>query len=172
MTVEILVLAFGAIVAAGLLIFILQPIWESSIFVGKTIPLREDDLDELYARRDAIYQALKDLQMDHAVGKISDEDYKEFSLRLKHQAADILRKIDEFPRKEASIMEQLEQRIAQLRQEVPVTAPSSSPLPAAVAIPSQSPAVGKRPRFCTQCGAPLRSNDRFCSQCGAPVRRL
>jgi len=170
-TVEILALAFGAVVAAGLLIFILQPIWESSVFVGNTVPLPDDDLDELYAQRDAIYEALKELKMDYETGKISEEDYRQFSTKLKRQAADILRKIDEFPTMEAGIIQQLEQRIAEIRQSLPQMQTVPSPMSAAATVSLSSQDASSGPRFCTQCGAPLRPGDRFCSQCGAPVQR-
>ncbi len=168
---EILIIAFGILVAAGLFVFILQPIWEGAAIIGEEeIPLPVDDLDELYAKRDAIYEAIKELELDYQVGKLSEEDYKRFSARLKREAAEILRRIDEFPKRQAQIRARLEARIQALKQGL-----SGAPAPVAVSPASPVPSVAsshvEAPKFCTQCGAPLRPTDRFCSQCGAPVRR-
>ncbi|NPA90505.1 MAG: zinc-ribbon domain-containing protein [Chloroflexi bacterium] len=163
---EILIIAFGILVAAGLFIFIIQPIWEGSALLAKEdIPLPVDDLDELYAKRDAIYEAIKELELDYQVGKLSEEDYKRFSADLKRQAAEILKRIDEFPKQQAHIRRYLEAQIQTIR--AAMGAPVTQPVLARVPITGRE---GKTPpKFCTQCGAPLRPTDRFCSQCGARV---
>lgn len=169
---ELLIIVFGLLVAAALFIFILQPIWEGRAVVGEEdIPLPVEDLDELYAKRDAIYEAIKELELDYQVGKLSEEDYKRFSARLKREAAEILRRIDEYPKRQAHIRERLEARVQELKAALGGASPAR-PAPAFATEPAvAATAETAGPKFCTQCGAPLRPTDRFCSQCGAPVQR-
>ena len=42
----------------------------------------EDPMMELLARRDSIYQAIKELQFDYEVGKVSEADYQAFDAQL------------------------------------------------------------------------------------------
>lgn len=119
-------------------------------------------LAELYARRDALYQALRDAKFDLEIGKLSTEDYEQQSARLKHQAADVLRRIDQLeatlvtPELDASI----EKRVAERRHE-PQELKRSTPR----ADTPMRAAAG----FCTQCGAALVPGDRFCGKCGQPA---
>jgi len=60
--------------------------------------------------------------------------------------------------------------------------PTPVPLPAHIepapvtqktpeAPPMAKPTVGYTPKFCLQCGKPLRAGSKFCLECGAPTRR-
>ena len=53
-----------------------------------------ESLDELLGQRDAAMQALRELNFDHRVGKISDADFAVFDANLKHEAAETLRALD------------------------------------------------------------------------------
>jgi hypothetical protein len=51
-------------------------------------------LDELVARRDAIYAALKDVEFDQETGKLASEDYQLVRTRYMAEAAQVLRQLD------------------------------------------------------------------------------
>lgn len=165
---EILVLIFAILLAAGVLLFVLEPVWRA------TFPPTEEEtgeymdvLADLYARRDALYASIKELEFDHRVGKIGAEDYERFSARLKQEAADVLRQIEEVKAAQRSVRERLEAQVRAMMG--PTRAPKPAPAGTATAGPAAT--VAGEPRYCTQCGHPLVSGARFCSQCGAPVRR-
>lgn len=120
-------------------------------------------LADLYAQRDMLYQALRDAKFDLETGKLSEEDFARQSTRLKHQAAEVLRRIDQLEQQliPPALDERIEDLVAERRQQ-PQALKRSLPratTPAATA------------GFCTQCGAPLAANDRFCGKCGQPIRR-
>ena len=77
----------------------------------------EDPLVELTARRDSVYQALRELRFDHQVGKVSEADYKVFDAQLKGQAVAVLKEIDGLKKAEAdpNLDAQIEAEIAALR---------------------------------------------------------
>ncbi len=165
---EILVLLFAVLLAAGVLLFVLEPVWRA------TLPPEEEEtaehidvLADLYARRDALYASIKELEFDHRVGKIGAEDYERFSARLKQEAADVLRQIEEAKAAQQSVRERLEARVRAMAG----LSPTPEPAPAGATATGPAAAAAGEPRYCTQCGQPLVPGARFCSQCGAPVRR-
>ena len=79
-------------VLGGLVVFVTGPLRRlgegpSSVAAGST-------LDELEAAREAKYRELRDAELDHSTGKLSDEDYAELDRSLRAEAIEILRSID------------------------------------------------------------------------------
>lgn len=76
-----------------------------------TVPLRrprregggegsgEEDprIAELEARKEAKYREIRDAEMDHAAGKLSDEDFRRQDAELRREAIEILKEIDRLP---------------------------------------------------------------------------
>jgi hypothetical protein len=52
------------------------------------------DVAELEAARDAKYREIRDAQLDHETGKMSDEDFRAVDTALRAEAVDILRDLD------------------------------------------------------------------------------
>ena len=77
------VLIGGVLLAAGVMLFILEP-----VFSGKGAPLYDgdDDYDEGAARRRVALTALRDLEYDRATGKLDEEDYGRLRTELSHEA--------------------------------------------------------------------------------------
>jgi hypothetical protein len=52
------------------------------------------DRAELEAARDAKYREIRDLELDHRTGKLSEEDYRAIDQTLRAEAIEILRALD------------------------------------------------------------------------------
>ena len=50
---------------------------------------------DLEAARDAKYAEIRDLEMDHRTGKLSDEDWRALDRDLRAEAVDILHELDQ-----------------------------------------------------------------------------
>ncbi|CAB4919152.1 unannotated protein [freshwater metagenome] len=50
---------------------------------------------DLEAARDAKYREIRDLEMDHRTGKLSDEDWRQLDRGLRAEAVDLLHRLDE-----------------------------------------------------------------------------
>jgi hypothetical protein len=76
-------------VVAGLVLFISAPLRRAS-------PPAEEPVGvaELEAAREAKYRELRDAELDHRTGKLSDEDYAELDTALRAEAIEILRGLD------------------------------------------------------------------------------
>jgi hypothetical protein len=51
--------------------------------------------EELEAAKEAKYRELRDAELDHRTGKLSDEDWNALDTQLRAEAVDILRSLDE-----------------------------------------------------------------------------
>lgn len=51
-------------------------------------------LDELLLKKDATYSAIKELEFDHAVGNLSEQDYRDLARRYEDKAVALLKEID------------------------------------------------------------------------------
>ena len=103
----------------------------------------------LHERKEQLYSSIKELEFDHSVGKLSDDEYRRQRGALEDQAVAILRELDQpngYPTSEQRVA-RIERDIAEMR--------------------SRGDRPGTPASFCTACGAPGAASHRFCSQCGA-----
>ena len=86
---EVLIaLAIVAIVA----IFVSAPLRRSEPVEGEG---EDPVLADLEARKQAKYREIRDTELDHAQGKLSDEEYTRQDAELRREAIEILRRLDE-----------------------------------------------------------------------------
>jgi hypothetical protein len=63
---------------------------------GRRSQVTYDELAELEAARDAKYREIRDAELDHQTGKLSDADYEALERTLRAEAVEILRAIDRY----------------------------------------------------------------------------
>jgi hypothetical protein len=135
-------------------------------------------VDELIARRDAIYAALKDAEFDRETGKLAEEDYQFIRTRYMAEAAQVLRQIDRLaPEAEAALDAEIESAVAQLRSDDEGDAPGDGYSPDLVetveaevaSLVKHTAAAGKHALACPDCGQPYQPGDVFCAACGASL---
>ena len=165
------------------------------LFNPNNVPFFElSDLDDhnyssLLAERDRVLLALEELDFDHSMGKIPEEDYPAQRAVLLQYGADILRKLDEFSVSgkqavaEKAVVESAEARLESTLSKKQAARPAPAAVGAAVnggegADDDLEVLIASRRRgrnvksagFCPQCGGPLQKSDRFCPKCGATVK--
>lgn len=100
--------AFGVgpailVLAAGALISVIALVWASLRTLGGDAPLAEglataaamrEKGSHVAERKQRVLRALKDLELEHSVGKIDDDDFAQMSARYRAQAKAILREMD------------------------------------------------------------------------------
>jgi hypothetical protein len=58
------------------------------------MPAADPRLADLEARKEAKYGEIRDAELDHAAGKLSDEDYRRQDAELRSEAVEILDQLD------------------------------------------------------------------------------
>jgi ribosomal protein L40E len=113
--------------------------------------------DKLLALR-----AIKELEFDRAMGKLSDEDFKEMSGRLRAKAARLMRQLDAGIGYRDQIERDLAKKIADARPAEPERRSAT-----ALAEPRSAKALAER--VCASCNAANDDDARFCKSCGAKL---
>lgn len=54
----------------------------------------DDDIAELAARKEAKYREIRDAELDHRMGKLSDADWRRVDRELRAEAIEILKRLD------------------------------------------------------------------------------
>jgi hypothetical protein len=160
-----LTVSVAALISLLAIYFAVSPLLKAG---RASLVVEDDKLVELLGRKDAVLQAIKDLEFDYRVGKISQEDYERIDQRLRRQAIGLLQQIEKVAPASASLDEQLESIIAQFRQTSRAATPVTNGVPTSTPSAAQSP-VGQSARFCTQCGKPVEAGHKFCAYCGTAV---
>jgi hypothetical protein len=138
----------GMALLVGVAFFVLQPFLEQRTLREK----RVTEAEALLAERESLLIALRDLDFDHATGKITTEDYTPQRAELMARGVAVLKRLDALGASApASFDEEIEQAIARRR--------------------ARRAAGDREPggATCAECGAALEAGDRFCSSCGARV---
>ncbi len=124
--------------------FITRPLIEQKVVCG----IEEDHrLSTLQAERDHVLDALQELDMDHAMGKVLLDDYQMQRGALLSRGANILKTID--------------------GQDVAVDESSREKGLKASLRCDQIELSGE---ICGACGEPVFKSDRFCSSCGKSLK--
>jgi hypothetical protein len=154
-----------------------------SIFVGvflympflerraRRVTEEEHETSALLAERERVVNSLQELEFDHSLGKVPEEDYPAQRATLLQKGADVLRKLDELaPLKAENEQDaRIERAIAARRkngtgqhQKNSVTDDDIESLISARRTGRKEKAAG----FCPNCGKPVMASDKFCPACG------
>ena len=143
-------LFFVALVLVGVLAYIAAPLFAvTRAVVAPAARVNESLLIE----RDAAYAALRDLDFDFQLGKLSERDYHALRERAKANAAQILQQLDAQTKDnghrtldsgpQTADADDIERAVAQVRA-----------------------ARQKADAHCGNCGKPYHAGDQFCARCG------
>lgn len=132
--------------------------------VSASLPA-EHQRSTLLAERDRLLTALQELEFDHNLGKVPEEDYPEQRAALVKSTAEVLRQLDATPAVSAPAGEP-----AASQEMAPQPAVADVVLEALIAAHRRArPLDGKAAGFCSKCGKPATRSDKFCSRCGTAL---
>ncbi len=169
-------------------LFISRPFFEQKEVVqGGEMDSLDHQRSALLAERDRILNALQELDFDHALGKIPEEDYPNQRARLLQGGADVLRQLDALQEEGAGddVEARLEAAIAARRADAKSGAAVHELGPETPGGLPQAPGLDdelevmlanrrrarqeKAAGFCPQCGRATQKSDLFCPKCGASL---
>lgn len=156
-------LAIALLLSLAALGWVLWPLFSARVAPYHT---ENEEMLELIFRKDASLAAIKDLEFDYQVGKISEEDYQRFDARLRRQAIGYMQQIEKLSPEIANLEDALEAEIARQRRTSQRRTQPTLQVPAA----QEQAAVSVR--FCTNCGEALSPTHKFCANCGTPVASM
>ena len=102
-------------------------------------------------------RAIKELEFDKAMGKLSESDWHEMSTRLRIRAAGLMRQLDAG----AGYREQIERDVTKRLR----TASATSTTSVSATLTDATEGI-TRGNFCTECGTGNEGDAKFCKNCG------
>ena len=107
-----------------------------------------------------VLRAIKELEFDRAMGKVSDADFKKMAGRLRAQALGLMKQLDvEIPEYRDVIEEELARRLG---------GDASEAIEREVAGAANT-GIEFVDLMCDDCGTQNESDARFCKECGSPL---
>jgi hypothetical protein len=179
----------GSILLGLALLLVVAFVVARPLLAGSRFREREPGaIDHLLFERERLLAQLRDLDFDHATGKIGAGDHAAQRAQLVAQGVAILKQLDAAApgagvagdAQPGSSPDGVEAAVARaragMRQAPPVAAAGSDDaLEALIAQRRQTPAApatdARLALACHQCGAAVNANDRFCPKCGAVQTR-
>jgi parvulin-like peptidyl-prolyl isomerase len=170
---EIFAILIGVVILAALGFYISRPLVQSR----RTATSDGADALSLEMQRESLYTQIKELDLDHATGKVNDEDYARLRADLVAQAAAVLKQLDGVvqqpsPAAVPAAQDDLEALIAARRKARSTSAPKAvdGDVEAAIAARRKTANPAASELTCPQCGKPIGSDDAFCAKCGAALQ--
>ena len=108
-----------------------------------------------------VLRAIKELEFDRGMGKVSDKDFAEMSARLRLRAGRIMRDLEAGSLYRAQIEREVAQRLAKSGSAPRNPANSAEDTPPVGRVPRSGPAA------CASCETQNDPDARFCKSCGA-----
>ncbi|HVH41900.1 MAG TPA: zinc ribbon domain-containing protein [Labilithrix sp.] len=162
------------VLAAGLLLGVIALLWSSLRILSGDVALAPEiealdmaaqGVDALSSRKKMLLRALKDLESEHAIGKMEDEDYEQISLTYRAELKTVLKRIDETlapHRSKAEEVARAHLRKVGLTDIEPSTENSEVETPVAgESEPSRVP--------CPKCGESNEADAKFCKECATKL---
>ena len=179
-------IGLGLLVAGMVTVFVTWPWWAPRVGLGLRFervegPNPDAQVKALTISYGNILAATRDLDFDHAVGKVNHEDYASLRSALLVGAAEVVAQLDERPVIETEIDEPNKVELVVIGQPAGAAdcpyglATSSESSTACVSCGWMSHAGSvyctncgrKLDRLCPGCGQTIDASDRFCAGCGS-----
>ena len=162
------------LLALGVLAFMFSPMLAGPSRRFRVSPSAWSRQDELLKKKDFIYSAIRELNIDYNMGKLSPEDHKALRKEYMQEASDVLDALERNEATELSVEEQIEQAVADIRRDQgPVSsAPVKEVTGTVVENEAKSDnAAAYSAAACRNCGTFNEQSANFCIECGQSLKR-
>jgi hypothetical protein len=164
------------VLASGALLGTIALLWASVRTLSGDAPLpvdlealaaRRHGVDDLADQKNRVLRALKDLESEHALGKIDDADYGALVVRYRDDAKTVMRQMD----LEVAPLREEAERIARdyLERESNTRGGVRSASSVAPPDAGRTPLLDARPK-CASCHTSNDPDAAFCKKCGSVMR--
>jgi len=82
------------LIAVGVLLFVFTPLLATRDLITQTTQ-RENRRRQMREESERVYEAIRELDFDHRMGKIEEEDYKDMRSRYQAQAIELMKALDQ-----------------------------------------------------------------------------
>jgi hypothetical protein len=165
------------VLAASALIGAIALLWASVRTLSGDAPLPEGlvegaiavrGVDALSEEKGRILRSLKDVEGEHALGKMDDADHEALVAQYRNEAKAVMRELDRL----ASPGREKAERVAHDYLKRGGLLPQAQPSSPGLVVEPAEPAAGEPARrSCPSCSASNEADATFCKACGAPMAK-
>ncbi len=134
---------------------------------------RAEKAKDLGSRKDSLLTAIKDIEFDYGLGKLSREDFEELHGKYRAEAAGLLKEIDSLgagePADGGGVDGELEKEIRAERSKFAFSYDEDEELEKEILRAREVSWNDSPARYCPKCGSGSGAEDLFCSKCGAKL---
>lgn len=168
------------IISAAVAIYIALPFFLKRGSQGNDAPVilevesGEHEIEKLKSldnQKETLYSAIRDIDFDYELGKLSKEDFIELKNNYKLEAAGVLKEIDQIQNQGGTKTPdcELEQEILSYRKRKPDSYSDDKKIQEGISSFTSASNKTNTDHKCTECGSEYSSGDLFCSKCGASL---
>lgn len=88
-----MIIAAFILIAVGVLLYIFTPLFATRDTITQTTQ-RENRRRQMREESERVYEAIRELDFDHRMGKIEEEDYQDMRNRYQAQAVELMKSLD------------------------------------------------------------------------------
>lgn len=147
---------FIAIIFLAAFYYLAQPFLTSKR-IEKFAFQSPDQKEDLLLKKNEIISCIKDIEFDHQLKKISDEDFKQLYQETFNEGTEILRNLDKI------------QDLAPLKDKEPILTKPDPNGKKEIKREEQETENRKKKEFCPHCGESLVVEANFCAYCGTQI---
>jgi hypothetical protein len=141
----------------GAFTFVLTPLFREEDRRDELGPKRSDLLEELKTKKEAAYAAIREMEFDYNMGKLTEEDFAILKRQYLEEAAGYMKEMDALAEGSDVFSASEGIRAAEENQDEKVAGRAERPTP-------------EKDAYCTSCGKKAASKNRFCTGCGASLK--
>lgn len=129
-------------------------------------------LEALQGRKESLYSAIRDIDLDYGLGKLTVEDYEELRQKYRFEAASVLKEIDAITQGSGELDAVIEDEIQKARG---VSSRNSEEDEIEMEVlraraPARAEFSARTKLICPKCGHESLQHDLFCSKCGVKLK--
>ena len=161
------------LLALGVAAFLISPLLDRQIswFGGRP------ELEDLNRQKDFLYSALRELNIDHKMGKLSDQDHEQLQSEYMQEASDVLDQLERASNGKHNVGDRVEQAVLEIRrkrsapgpkdEEKPPVGPEMTSIEEAASGDLDTVSSATEDSLaCGACGRQNESGANFCIECG------
>lgn len=142
----------------GACYWIINPLLREDVRQDGFTPKPEDVLEELKSKKNGAYAAIKELEFDLSMGKLTEEDFQILKRQYTQEAVGYMTEMDKLESSLAALSKTVAE-VSEKENEEGVTV---------IRNPKSTPT---KHIYCTYCGARAAIESRFCSVCGTNLSK-
>jgi len=140
----------------GAFFWIISPLLREDASQNGFTPKPEDILEELKHKKNGAYAAIRELEFDLSMGKLTQEDFQILKRQYTREAVGYMQEMDKLESLQAAFSK-------------PVDAVVEEEIEQGVAEVHHPDSTTRKHVYCTSCGEMAKVESQFCAACGTSI---